>query len=915
MLMSARAVLLAGLVSSLATAAAALASPRQNVQGAAEAVEQALTEGQHLLEKSLFADALPIFEDAVVRAERLADEGLLARSLRGLGSALWRLGKYDDLVSAMGRALPLYQKLGDASNEAKCHSDIGLGLYSLGRYDEALTHYERSLEANQRAPVPSVEGTTLANIGLVHWRQGRLDEAVRFFERSLAIRRTVGQPGQIGQSLNHLGMASRARSEYQRALEYYTEAVELRRKASDRQGEAQTLNNIGAVYADLGMPERAIDMYRQALTIAEQIGYTTQIALSNENIGANLLTLNRTHEALSRHEAAVAIYRRIDRRGMLAPALNRMGEIRLRLDDPAAARQAVIEAIDIARAVGDREIESRALLNLGDIALRVDDPRIALQHVDEALAIARQIRIPGVEYRALADRGRALRLLDRDAEAIDAFQASARLVNDLRAQIGSDFAKVGFMDARQAVFTDLVAALWDGGRRDQALEAAEAGRARAFADLLMQRQVVGRRGEQGNALEALRVAVDGMQRAPSPAAVSSRSGGGDTDLMRKRAEADVDRALDTLRAVDAELASLVAVESPSVSEIRSLAIERRVTFVEYLAAEQRLFVWVIAPDGTVRATTVAVPRERIDVLVADLRRAIDSADLDALRHPERIAATTNDLERFLIEPIRAWLPTSPADAVVLIPSGSLALLPFAALTDGAGRPLAERHTLALAPSISVFRYTPTKRVGGGIESGGALIVADPRPPEGSGVVSLPGTRQEADRIVSHLRQAKVLLLSGDEASEAAVKRNAGARSLLHFATHGLISAERPLASSLLLSDGDGEDGYLRVDEVLSLDLHADLVVLSGCSTGLGRLTGDGIFGLSRAFIYAGTPSVVVSQWDVSDRATAVLMGHFYAQLAAGRSKAAALRAAQLETRRRYRHPALWAGFVLVGEPR
>ena len=118
-----------------------------------------------------------------------------------------------------------------------------------------------------------------------------------------------------------------------------------------------------------------------------------------------------------------------------------------------------------------------------------------------------------------------------------------------------------------------------------------------------------------------------------------------------------------------------------------------------------------------------------------------------------------------------------------------------------------------------------------------------------------------------------------------------------------------------MSVGESEDGYLRVDEILGLDLHAGLVVLSGCRTGLGRLSGDGILGMSRAFLYAGTPTIVVSQWDVSDRATGYLMDHFYAALASGEGKAQALRTAQIATRRRFPNPSLWAGFVLIGEPR
>jgi CHAT domain-containing protein len=153
------------------------------------------------------------------------------------------------------------------------------------------------------------------------------------------------------------------------------------------------------------------------------------------------------------------------------------------------------------------------------------------------------------------------------------------------------------------------------------------------------------------------------------------------------------------------------------------------------------------------------------------------------------------------------------------------------------------------------------------------------------------------------------------ATEAQLKRHAAEYAFVHLATHGLISSEHPLASSLALAPGDGDDGYLRVDEIFGLALHARLVVLSGCSTGLGRLSADGVLGLTRAFIYAGTPAIVVSDWDVSDRATATLMGAFYRAMAGGLDPVHALRRAQIETRRQFAAPGQWAAFVLVGDPR
>ncbi len=249
-----------------------------------------------------------------------------------------------------------------------------------------------------------------------------------------------------------------------------------------------------------------------------------------------------------------------------------------------------------------------------------------------------------------------------------------------------------------------------------------------------------------------------------------------------------------------------------------------------------------------------------------------------------------------------------------MPHGPLALLPFAALEDSAGRPLIERHVLSFTPAASVFAYTNSKRRNVGASTRRSLIVADPTPPSGSGIAALHGARDEGQLVARRLGNAS-RLLAGASATEAAVKREAANYDIIHFATHGLVAPDRPLASSIVLAEGDGEDGYLRVDEMFNLDLSAQLVVLSGCSTALGRLTGDGVIGMSRALLYAGTPTVIVSQWSVSDRTTVTLMDRFYEALAAGRGPAQALRLAALATRRAHPQLSAWSAFQVIGEPR
>jgi CHAT domain-containing protein len=243
---------------------------------------------------------------------------------------------------------------------------------------------------------------------------------------------------------------------------------------------------------------------------------------------------------------------------------------------------------------------------------------------------------------------------------------------------------------------------------------------------------------------------------------------------------------------------------------------------------------------------------------------------------------------------------------VIVPHGVLHYLPFAALRSPGGRWVAEDFALSTLPSASVLRYLSDKGAGAPAR---ALVVGNP---DLGAELALPWAEREARMVGQRERGATVLLRS--DATEAAVKKLLDTVGLVHLATHGELSESDPLSSAVLLVPGGGEDGRLEVREVFGLDLHARLVVLSACETGLGKLSrGDELVGLQRAFLYAGTPAVVTTLWKVDDRATFDLVRAFYARLD-GAGPVEALRQAQLETMRAFPHPFSWAAFVLTGAP-
>jgi len=277
--------------------------------------------------------------------------------------------------------------------------------------------------------------------------------------------------------------------------------------------------------------------------------------------------------------------------------------------------------------------------------------------------------------------------------------------------------------------------------------------------------------------------------------------------------------------------------------------------------------------------------------------------------------------------MRLWILMSPGSRLTIVPHGPLFALSFAGLRDAGGRTLLEAHDLHYVPAIAALaEAAPASRPA----AQGALLVGDPGPlqtePGAEPLPALPWARREVAAVRAALGPDTTLLTGGD-ASEAAVRAALAGRRVLHFATHGVVSNATTSPSFLALHPSSDGDGRLFADEIYDLRLNADLVVLSACRTALGPVEGDGVIGFARAFLSAGARSVVATQWDVSDRVSYDVMREFYARRAQGASKSAALRGAQLAVLRALRAgtirdggvalpetPRLWAGFVLTGEP-
>jgi CHAT domain-containing protein/Tfp pilus assembly protein PilF len=678
--------------------------------------------------------------------------------------------------------------------------------------------------------------------------------------------------------------------EFQQALSHYERALEGQERSGDKYGVMSTLLNAGNVYSLLGDSERAIDHYERSLVMARAVNERRGQGLLLGNLGSAWLESGEPARAIPYLRQSLELTRAIGNRNGEGVALVNLGHGAAAVDDLVEARAYYAQALAIQREIGARAFAGSVLVAMAGVSIRANDLAAAAGEAAEALTIARETGNAEMEWAAQHLLARVARGEGRTEEALGLLRASMETINGLRGRIRTDAGKVGYLEMRQAVFHDVVDLLVTEGRHQEALEAAEAARSRAFVDLLAERRIAAAPAD-ASALAGIR---EEETRLRTQSRLRPEGDAGRAELMRTRSNTmtAIGERLDAIRSARPELASLVVADPPSFAQMSQIGRRLGATVVEYFVTEKRLFVFVIDARGQVTSRTVDVTRSQLRQSIGDVHRMLNELDAEGLRDQRALQTGLAGLHRLLVAPI-------PHDALLRVP--------FAALLDDRGRPVLRRHTLAFAPSLDVLRYTADKKAEGAPR---LLALADPA----TGADALPGARGEVRQLSRHFPATRRTVLLGADASEANGKRLAPGQSILHFAVHGLIDDGRPLDSALLLAEGGGEDGTLRVSEAFGLRLNADLVVLSGCSTGLGKVTGDGILGLARAFLYAGTPSVVVSQWDVSDKATAFLMDRFYAGLQAGRGKARSLRQAQIATSARFPHPALWAAFSLVGEP-
>jgi CHAT domain-containing protein len=500
--------------------------------------------------------------------------------------------------------------------------------------------------------------------------------------------------------------------------------------------------------------------------------------------------------------------------------------------------------------------------------------------LDTMLALPEIHAMGSLYWATLYQRGLIARQQGKRDEAILFLTQSVAAIENVRSTIAFEAAKIGFAGDKQAVYAALVAALADKGDWNEAFLIAERAKARSLVDLLAQRRDLGpppSADDRVRELFASAATVDAGAGLPeSEAAVR-----GITLIAESRT---------ALASSAPEAASLVSVQQVSIADIAARMAPGE-ALIDYYGSGDDLYALVL------NGTTVRGFRLAGQGLANEVRAYRDAIE----RRDPGAAALGRPLYDRLIRPVAGQLTGSK---LTISPNGVLHYLPFAALMDG-DQYLLDRFSLRLIPSAGTLAYLRTDHP---TKIGRLLALGNPD--LGNSAYDLPNAQIEAVNVAALFPDSRALVRSG--ASKSAIRELGNGFSMLHFATHGKFNADAPLDSGLYLAKGSEADGVLTVGDLYSLRFDADLVTLSACETGLGKVAnGDDVIGLTRGFLYAGARSIVASLWEVDDAATEQLMLSFYRNLD-GHDKREALRLAQIETRSSFPQPMYWAAFQIIG---
>jgi CHAT domain-containing protein/Tfp pilus assembly protein PilF len=751
------------------------------------------------------------------------------------------------------------------------------------------------------------------------------------------------------QCINNIGIYHWERSEYSKALSLYVDSLKIAQKMNSLSLESTCLNNIGLLYRSIGDYKKAIDYFVKALKIDRQNGNKKAISIDLNNIGvvyARRAILSKTekdlHKAKVFFKDCIKLAEEIGNKRVEVGVLNNLGFVYLNLNKYSESYKYLSSALDKAKKIRDLESIGMIYCNLGNYNQLTGNIERAETLYTKAEEISKSIEAAHILWEAYFGLGQCNEIQNKNGTAIDYYEKSIEEIDSVRSRIALDTFKAGFVRDKLQVYECLIDLLYREGKKnsernidERFFDIMEKAKARAFLDVLGESQFTIYENLNNELKIEERKTLNKISSIINLLSDSSLAKEKRKIIQEeyKQTENEYMLLISKMRSEIPEVADMIHPEPCHLAQVQSQLLDNKTAVVEYFLGEKHSYMIIIEKNNS---SLYYLPSRN------EIRKSIKGFIKELSDPPQRDfrgSLASNRLYKELLKPIEEVLPES-IENLIIVPDGFLYFLPFEALyVDLTNKYVVEKYKISYAPSCSSLLFLKEK--GKSKEHPKSLLaIGDPRYKsenfsdsdrktsslilkeiynnQGYDFSPIPFSRKEITNIAKLFPKHKRDIYLGDKAKEEIIKRASLENyKIIHFACHSLLDEKSPFRSALVLAidDDNEEDGFLMVREIYNLRLSADMIVLSSCQSGKGRLENvEGVLGLPRIFFYCGARSVVSSLWKINDKSTTKFMSYFYKYISEGKSKSQALRLAKIKMiNGKYSHPFFWASFVLYGD--
>jgi len=829
----------------------------------------------------------------------------------------------------LGMASTIAERAGDQRARALAFNNTGLIYYDQGDFAEALNWYQRSMALSESLHDDAGTARSLNNMGAVLMDCGDLSGAWENFEKSLALGEKTHNARLISNATGNMANVYGRRGDYLQALALFKKTYDMHAPSGDKRALSIDLIDLGNVFLWQGDYAQSEDHFQRALATAESGGLKPLMGYALEDLGRVAEFRGDLKDAVTKYERSLAICNEVGDKICASNALSFIGGISSELGDQSKALDCFRKSLEIHQVNSGGQEQAFTLARMAEAYNRKGDFQEAARVAAEALKLSETAGLREAVWRAHLEAGKAYQGLHETAKAEKELAQSISAIEEMRLNVaGAESEQENFFEDKLEPYHRMLGLLVAAKRDRDAFQFAERAKARVLVDVLkngrtqlaelMTAEERERDRDLRIKLASLNARLMRASQAPAP----------DTALV-SNLRAQLEQARLAYSGYETALYAQHpqwrlqsgAMEPVTLEEALQLTPGADAAFVEFVVTDDTLYTFVSAGGG-VRVFTALVSRKKLADQVERFRRQLAERNLG-------FRASAAALYGLLLAPAARELQHK--HHLIVIPDGVLWELPFQALINPAGQYVLDTSSVSYAPSLTALKAMIEVKAGRRQAPASVQLLAMGNPAWGGQLEQrvksiyrdqelgrIPLAETEVRRLANIYGEKQSHIYIGPEARESRFKAESGEAHVLHLATHGILNNASPMYSYLLLAgegDGSPDDGLLEAQELLRMQLRAELVVLSACETARGRVgAGEGVVGLSWALFVAGVPSTVLSQWKVESDSTSRLMVAFHQNRKNGLNDAEALRRAALLVRKdpAYQHPFYWTPFILIG---